>query len=173
MSQVPMHEEANTLLAALLLLPTFSTSEMLKAFEEMPGLDFDNRLPSEEELEEYERYSVAVPSSPTVDRLNLDISWLDPEEAIALFKGLEVLLDYFRKKWNDRRSNSGGGERPPVDFGGSGPQEFCKHLVEGQECGHSFQQPLTFRKGKSITVIRYCTRESVSHPTVEYFTQDS
>lgn len=173
MSQVPMGQDANTLLAALMLLPTFSTSEMLKALNETPGLDFDRGLPSEEELKEFERYSVAVPPSPAVDRSNFDISWIDPETAVALFKGLEVLLDYFRKRSNDRRSNSGGGERPPVDVGGSGPQEFCEHLVEGEACGHAFQEPITFRKGKSITVIRYCTRESVSHPTVEYFTQDS
>ncbi len=173
MSQVPMHQDANTLLAALLLLPQFSTSTLQEALKETPVVDFDGRLPSEEELAGYERYSIAVPPPPAIDRSGFEVWGLDPATASALLLGLGILLAYVKDDGNGKQSRSGGGEPPSVDIGGSGPQELCKHIVDGEECGHPFQTPTTIRKGSSITVVRYCTREPDPHPTVEYFTQDS
>lgn len=172
MSQIPMHENDSTLLSLLSREPGLSIQGLAQALESMPGLEVDYSLPSEDELSGHQRYSISVPSTSEREYSSRRFLGMDPATATALLVGLGILLDYTLRKSRGDSSNPSDGDPPIIESGGSGSQELCKHIVDGEECGHPFQAPTTIRQGGSITVIRYCTKEPDPHPTVEYFKQE-
>lgn len=173
MSQVLMPEDSSSLESVLSHRSEMSDQELEKALESIPSVEVDGSLPSENELAEYQRYSVSVPSTPDRRHSGFQVWGLDPATATVFVIGLGILLDYVTKNRPKDPSNPNGGGPPIIEGGGSGPQELCKHIVDGEECGHPFQSPTTIRQGGSITVVRYCTRDLDPHPTVEHFKQDS
>jgi len=173
MSQVPMPEGDTSLYSVLTHQSDLSNQELQQKLQSIPGVEIDHRLPSENELSKYKRYSVSLPSSPDRLRSGIEVWGLEPATATVFLIGLGILLEYVTKKSSGGTPSQGGGSPPVIDNGGSGSEGLCKHLVDGEECGHPFKTPTTIRQGDTITVVKFCTRDPDPHPTLEHFRQKS
>lgn len=173
MSQLLSYEDTGSLLSVLSHASELSKQELVRSLEAIPGVEVAGNLPAKNELAGYHRYSIPVTSSRNRKYSGLQVWGLDPATATVLVIGLGILLDYVRTSRNPDTSSPGGGGPPTIDSDGSGPQELCKHKVDGEECGRPLRSPTTVRQGGSIVVIRHCTKDPGPHPTVEYFIQDS